>query len=141
MAIDWKLFYADYTTYSNENGTWENAPKHGVICVVVRDPTGTWGRWVYSGHSARQKCAYCKSMAWGEFYIKRPGSKEPYNTYELGPFLAAVDKTEDEADSANLIKYGQQVDQADYVAIMDAARNDPDFPISSPKRRAEDWKG
>ena len=30
----WRIFYADGSTYSSEDGTWADAPPFGVQCVV-----------------------------------------------------------------------------------------------------------
>lgn len=138
MTIKWRICYADFTTYSNLDGSWESAPKHGVICVLVRDPTGVWGRWINSGYAPQRQCEHCGTNKFNEYYVKPPDSDEPYPTHDLTDFRARFDKPED-ADP--YIKTGRQVPQEIWNKIMIEASKDPDFPQgTSPRRRASDWK-
>lgn len=34
MAIQWRIYYEDGSTFSNEDGTLQEAPAFGVMCVV-----------------------------------------------------------------------------------------------------------
>ena len=47
MKINWRIYYIDDTTYDDTNGTWEDAPSDGIMCVVVLDPN--YGRFVLNG--------------------------------------------------------------------------------------------
>ena len=45
--MNWRIYYVDDTTFSDEDGTWEEAPADGIVCVVVRDKD--YGRYVLNG--------------------------------------------------------------------------------------------
>ena len=151
--IHWRIYYdnaaaRDYgvSTFSNEDGPWEEAPINGVVAVVVRDPTGTWGRWVYTGfspyrkHFAERQCPHCQgnlanvNYAGGnnDFYAKYPDSDEPFSTPDLTPFLARSDT------DMGMVKFGRMVGAEEWEAIQRKAVGDPDFPIGTPRRRATD---
>lgn len=132
----WRIYYDDKSTFSNEDGSWTEAPKHGVICVVVRDPTGVWGRFVNSGYAPQVQCAHCGRNLTNHYFVCPPDMEEPYPTWDLTDFCARFDKPED-ADP--YIKTGRQISQALWTEIMDIACLDPDFPIRSPRRRVKDW--
>ncbi len=125
--IMWKIYYDDGNTYSNEDSMWEQAPIHGVLCVVVRDPTMMWGRWIYSGYSSFDHPGQA------EYYVKHPDSDEPYSTHDLAPFLA-----KGSADMS-MVKYGREADQHVWNETMRKAQKDPDFPKGSPRRRSTDF--
>lgn len=149
----WKIYYDlpdigahnhtsgehSFSSYSDLDGTWENAPQHGVICVVVKDPTEVFGRWIHSSYSSPEKCYYCRHRIYNEYYVKRPDSTEPYGTFDIRPFLAYIQMPEEDAVAAGHIKQGRMVDQAYFTRIMDAASKDTDFTPGTPKRRRMDF--
>lgn len=138
--IRWRIYYDDRSTYDPTDGEWEDAPMHGVVCVVVEDPTGAYGRWINSGYGPPSgKCEMCGCERGNEFYVKYPDSDQPFATPDLAPFLDKVGMTKNEADKAGLIKYGRMVDQEEWVAINVLAAKDPDFDKGSPRRRRTDW--
>ena len=134
--IQWRIYYADGTTFDNVRGAWKDAPAHGVVCVVVRDPTEVWGRFVNSGYAPRVKCESCGRNLTNHYFVCPPDMEEPYPTWELTDFRARFDKP---GGADPYIKTGRQVSQALWVEIMGVARRDPDFPIHSPRRRMRDW--
>lgn len=140
MQLLWRIYYDDGETYDNLNGAWEAAPPHGVIAVVVRDPTETWGRWVYSGYAPDRPCEHCDRFPSNEFYVKAPGSDEPYATWDLRPFLDLLGLSREEAEKQGLIKFGRVCPQKRWAEIMRAACADPDFPVGSPRRRSSDFR-
>ena len=140
--MDWKIWYADGGTYSDADGPWEKAPLRGVICVVVRDKTGTWGRFVNSGFAPRQpKCDHCGRAIYNEFYVCPPGG-EPRATHELEAFRHQMQRAgHEELLTTQCIKYGEQASQEVWERVMLAAGNDPDFPGgTSPRRRYTDFR-
>ena len=119
MTPNWRVYYDTGETFSDLDGNWAAAPQHGVVCVVVRDPTGQWGRWVLSGK---------------DFYVKYPEGEQLFATDDLAPFFDRVG-----GERWEWVKYGRNQLQDDWERIMRAAVKDPDFPRKAPRRRAEDF--
>ena len=134
--MDWKLYYDDDSTFSNlQLFGWIDAPRHGVICCVVRDETGAWGRFVNSGYAPQKN-----QEGTNEFYILYPDSNQPIATRDLDPFLDRMNTLFPTDDVQEIIKYGRQTDQLHWQEIMDRACNDKDFPTpTSPRRRKTDF--
>lgn len=133
--MDWKLYYDDVPTFSDVDGFWKNAPQHGVICCVVRDETGAWGRFVNSGYAPHKL-----QEGTNEFYIKYPDSNQPIATRNLAPFYDRMAAKFPKVDPEQQIKYGRQTDQIHWQDIMNLAANDTDFPTAvSPRRRKTDF--
>lgn len=132
MPVNWRIYYAGGETYSDLDGPWELAPATGVVVVVVRDPTGVWGRWVHSGYVPPSPVGYPRG---NEFFVKRPAEAEPWATNELGLRLFRREGWPEEN-----IKYGAMVPQEEWQAIQAAAVADPDFPRGTPRRRASDFE-
>ena len=138
--INWRIYYADGSTYSDADGEWMKAPERGVICVVVRDPTGAWGRWVNSGFAPRRpRCEHCGRATYNEYYVNLPDGDEPRATHELTAFRAQAQRA-GVNDVEACIKYGEQAPQEVWNAIMQRAVEDPDFPKGTPRRRYSDFK-
>lgn len=153
MSLLWRIYYDDAVkrdhgieTWSNEDGAWEDAPVHGVVCMVVRDTTGAVGRYVfYSGWKPLQKrtdyrhCPHCDgdlpsiggAAGNNDFFVKPPDA-EPYSTPDLIPFLERKDTDE------SMVKYGRMVGNDEWQRISALAVCDKDFPVSTPRRRATD---
>lgn len=102
--IDWKIYYADGSTFTNEGGPPEMAPSGGVICIAYYDDDGrrhichaadyyvwNWGRWVNADSSGFWQ------------YMLEPGLK--------------------------IVKFGRLVNEVTYREIMTLALNN-DLPIS-----------
>ena len=128
--VKWRIYYDDGSTYSCLDGSWEDAPEHGVLCVVVRDPTGQWGRWVVSGWSVKRG----EKPGGNDFFVKDFDSEEPHSTYDITPFLAKPGNTE------VMVKFGRMTSTENWQATMNRAGKDPDFPKGSPRRRSSDWR-
>ena len=135
--IPWKLYYDDDSTYpkaGGEAGDWTMAHIHGVICCVVFDTTGQWGRFVNSGYAPH----HVRTNA--EYFVCYPDSEEPFVTWDLAPFRDRMANVFPTLNPINYIKYGRQTDQLHWGQIMDIAANDEDFPTAtSPRRRASDF--
>jgi hypothetical protein len=104
--MDWKIYYQDETTYSDEDGSWEDAPADGVICVIVRGQEGREkGRLVYNRT---------------DYYNKLPGGGplDIQAVSDLGPFIRQYVKA---------IKFGAEIPYEDYMKILIKATKDDDF--------------
>ena len=112
----WKIYYGDGTTFSDQDGTWEDAPLDNVQAVAVYNET--WGRRVFYGT---------------EFYL--PGDKVSINT------IFGVDYLQEHMRAHNrYIKYGRTIERKIADGLFDTAMHDPDFPMKSPRRRSTDWE-
>ena len=107
---EWRIYYADGSTFDSNDGTWDDAPVDGVQAVVVRHET--IGRVVFTGR---------------EFYPAVNG--EPYATDTIAAFLRKYVPS---------LKHGLCIPLEEYDAIMQRAWRDPDFPKTNPLRRASD---
>jgi hypothetical protein len=131
--VTWRIYYDDYSTYSDLDGKWVDAPIHGVVCIVVRDFSKQWGRWVVSGYSPIKKGRGNLDVRYKtEFFVMYPDESQPYATNDLAPFR---DKF---CNSENFIKYGRECSQLNWQKIITLASNDPDFPKGTPRRRNTD---
>lgn len=138
--VNWRLYYADRTTYSNEDGAWAGAPGEGVLIVVVRDPTGVYGRFWLHHH---------------DYYVFRPdlGDDRPYPTNDPRdvmltwgltppiPFPAPAnvhDLLVSEALRGHF-RFGRVVSDTLFGEVAVVAAADTDFPTgTSPQRRDDD---
>ena len=135
--IQWRIYYEGGTTFDNTEGPWKDAPAHGVVCVNVRDPTGAWGRFTNHGYAPRTSCPTCGRDPTNHWFVCMPDMDEPWATWDLTDFRSRFATPE---DAEPYIKTGRMVPQLEWERIMAVARDDLDFPISSPRRRAKDWK-
>lgn len=137
MQIPWKLYYDDDTTYPLKGGPagdYTIGKPHGVLCCVVRDPTGVHGRFVNSGYAPHHKFEPI------EWYVCYPDSDEPYATHDLAPFRDRMAVVFPKLDPELYIKYGRQTGQIHWQEVMAIASADDDFPTAtSPRRRASDF--
>ena len=110
--IDWRIYYADGTTWDNLAGLWDNAPCDGIVCVIVRDKA--YGSFILNGLD------FYYSITEGEIGHSR----------DIAPQLRA---------RAKWLKYGLAVPGDDWQRILAAATADAEFPRSThPRRRSTD---
>ena len=132
--ILWRIYYDDDSTWSNADGSWEDAPKHGIVVIPVQSRDRHRGSWILSGYTPLRKETSLPYKLPAEIFIKNPDSSEPYVTNSPEPFL---DKFPGRHDC---IKYGRQVDQLEWQRIQTKAGKDPDFRREHNfKRRSTDW--
>ena len=112
--ILWRIYYGDGSTFSSEDGSWEQAPSDDVQVVVVGDPSEVWGRFLEQGY---------------DYYVCVK-EEPPYCTNDLNPFLRKT----------GLVKFGRQIPKDRWNELMSRADADPDFPKTSPRRRSTDRK-
>lgn len=111
----WRIYYADGSTWNDENGPWAKAPRDGVIAVVVADPD--YGRIVYNGT---------------DFYTLLPDGLQTDVTSvdDLGPFLRRY---------VPAVKFGVQLPRIEYLDVLHRATHDKSFPSPRhPMRRKTD---
>jgi len=147
---EFRIRYADGTTYDDHDGPWEQAPSEGVIVVAVidRERTPLRGRWL---------------LCSADYYVRPPGSLYPWATNELQPMLARVMGAgwtppnpwppmeqirrylqilihpTTGLPMAAYVKHGATVDYEVWQTTMEDAWSDPELPAPlSPSRRADD---
>lgn len=113
--MDWKIYYTDDSTFSSENGLWDDAPLDGVVCVVVTDPD--YGRYVLNGLNY--------------YYAQVDGSLEDKaHCNDIGPQLRV---------RCPWLKFGVGTAREKWKRILIKATKDPDFPRPrNPQRRSTD---
>jgi hypothetical protein len=122
----WKLYYHDGSTFSNEDGTWIDAPSLGALVLATEDP------------------AVGRELDWGprgEFFAWWPEATKPWGYDRVGvlDFLREVGRGTD-VRLADLsiddwidagVKLGRSVDNHVWQAVLDRAINDPYLPLKS----------
>lgn len=124
--MNWRIYYADGTTFSSADGSWDDAPARGVIAVVRPNPQT--GRSVEKGRA---------------FYIMDPDAGEPWAVdwpglwdylHRVGSLQAGIPLRDVNLDALARdwgVKFGRSVPNEVYQRIVIAADNDPDFPRRS----------
>lgn len=118
----WKLFYADRTTFSSDDGPWQDAPAWGVMAVThVDDVVG-----------------YARDT--GDFYIKpgpQPWSCDLWGLMDdllglgvLKPDQRLSDLTADELVAAG-VKFGRSVRHDEWREIITWIDSDSELPRKS----------
>lgn len=75
--MNWKIYYADESTYSDEDGSIGNAPGDGVLVIVEKD--SLVGRSIYSNTDWYWRL---ENQWWGgdidgmKYYLRQPGLKK-----------------------------------------------------------------
>jgi hypothetical protein len=112
MALEWRIYYGNGSTYSNEDGPLEEAPGPGVQVIVASDETV--GRYLLH----RQDNYWWTGQEWlggDRFglwdYLQRSGWKK--------------------------VLFGRMITDSQFREIFDTALNDPDFPRKSAWHRHE----
>ena len=117
--MNWRIYYVDDTTFSDEDGTWEEAPADGIVCVVVRDKD--YGRYVLNGLN---------------YYYMPDGDPKPTDvthTNDINPQLRV---------RCPWLKYGVGTTRDKWISTLIRATKDPDFgEPRAPQRRSTDREG
>ena len=104
--MDWKIYYADETTFSSGDGTWEEAPLDEVVCIIMR-----------SAETGRQ--IWCDE----EYYYNMPGGA-PNEIYGSDDMMQQLRRR------ARWLKYGVCLPKEKYNDIIKrASREDADLPL------------
>lgn len=106
--LHWRIYYDDGTTYDNEDGSPENAPKQGVISVVHKDKEV--GRSITTQYDFYWWNYDISQWYGGDIfglwdYLTQPGEK--------------------------IVLFGRSVPRQCYRNIQQNAIDDPDFPEKS----------
>lgn len=115
--LEWKIYYENLDTYSNEDGPWEDAPGFGLIAVLTLDTTGVVGRFMVFGH---------------DLYYRIPGHEV------MGSSSVELIRTHIPTIRDNQIKRGGNAFLERFQEILSIAGHDPGFPRSTPARRFDD---
>lgn len=114
MAPEWRIFYADGSTFDSDDGHPIDAPAFGVLVVLQRDK--------YVGRRVlRMVDYYCWSPSVGKW---------------LDLFDSASVIVRALRDPGLVIKAGEYIEEKAYEKVLIAATNDPDFPAITPKERS-----
>ena len=110
----WRIYYADGSTFSNEDGPWVDAPADGVVCVNFADED--YGKFTLNGLN---------------FYYSQDGAPDEIaHTNDINPQLRA---------RCPWLKHGLGVPREKWKDILMRAVYDEDFgPRKSPRRRSTD---
>lgn len=102
--MEWKIFYSD-STYSNEDGPPELAPKRDVQTIAVADEV--CGRRIERGN---------------DFYVYRHGWR---GTDQFGLFDYLIEP------GSKIVLFGRSLSDDEYRKVWDIASKDPDLPPKS----------
>ena len=101
---NWKIFYGDGETFSENDGPIQDAPAWNVQVIVVRDEAV--GRFLDIRH---------------DYYVYRDENW-------LGvDFVGLIDYLQE----SGLVKFGRTINSEQFDELYQQAKNDPDFPPKS----------
>ena len=101
--MNWKIFYSDGSTYSNDDGSPATAPPFDVQVIVQLDQTG--GRYNQMG---------------SDYYTWRDNRWWGVDIMGLFDYLAHY--------SPSVVKFGRTVDNETFQQMFRLAETDEDFP-------------
>lgn len=112
---DWRIYYDNGDTFDNADGTPEDAPPFGVLCIVFACKVN--GRMVMHG--------------WDWYF---------YNEQEKNWWGADIHGLLDQLmwnKPVRAVKQGRNTTETNWHDTMNRAMNDPDFPIKSSYSKRE----
>jgi len=109
--IEWRIYYEDCSVFDNTQGTWEDAPLDGVQVVAVADKV--YGRVLIHGT---------------DFFMRPPHVSRIFGAKDIMPQIRKL----------RWIKFGLLIPKEQFSKVLVQAADDPDFPKTSPRRRASD---
>lgn len=104
--MEWKIYYADGSAFSSEDGSPQDAPGWGVQVIAVRDPAAN-GRCLLQGY------AYYWMAEYGQF---------------CGGDLAGLHDNFINLN-ASALKAGRSIESGLFKTIFDAAKTDPETMV------------
>lgn len=106
MMIHWKIYYADGSTFSNLDGSWEDAPAWGILGIVIKSKETGWS--IVSG---------------GDFYVMTEDG-EIINIDRLGfaDYIVNVFRK---------AKVGRMVGREEWLRLSKTANQDKDFAVKT----------
>lgn len=111
----WRIYYADGSTFSNEDGGPHDAPYYGVQAVCQPEPD-----------------VGLETLHAFDYYTYAKG-----RWYGLSGHDGLVDHVTAYAPQIMALVVGRQIQRQQYQAIMRRALHDPDFPCKSAKHAGE----
>jgi len=124
--MKWKIYYDDLSTFSDEDGSWEEAPHKGALVLTTSDPEV--GREI--DHGAR-----------GEFFAWAPGATKPWGFDRVGildylsqrgwPESTLLSDVSIEDLKEEEVKIGRSVDNIRFREVLDLAAKDNYFETKS----------
>lgn len=110
--LNWRVYYGDGSTFSNEDGPPDQAPGLNVQVIAYRDPE------VGNRLQAIHDYYWFESGLWAGgdlfglwYYLQKPGLK--------------------------VVKFGATLARDDFMEIYRKAKNDPDLPAKTGRARGE----
>lgn len=120
--IKWRIYYDDFSTFDSTMGQPWESPGRGVVCIVQVDPNHP--NYNVNTQILRGHPYYWFDIEWGYWmHSDRDGV--------LDQFIS------DRKDVKKALKQGRWASYADYHAIVDLAKKDPDFLEKSGSSLAE----
>ena len=113
--IKWRIYYDNGDTFDSDNGSPEDAPSFGVICIV--QPNELCGRTVTHGY---------------DWYYYRTDIEEWWQSCLHGLLDGLLHN-----HPICAVKQGRNAPDNVYRSIIRAATEDKDFPVKSGKIRGE----
>lgn len=114
MDLRWKIYYVDGSTFSNQDGSPEDAPGWGVVAVIQEDDVT--GVQVHHQHDF-----YCFAFEFGGWYAL---DYFGFAQYASRPGL-------------KIVKLGDVMPTHKYRELMASLHDDPDLPVKSARY---DWE-
>ena len=111
MISDWRIYYTDGSTFNDNQGSPEDAPAFGVVCIV--HPNGLVGRVILHRHD------------W--YYWTEDG-------WSGGDLHGLLDRLLHRLSTTAVLQ-GRSVANKVFREIMARADKDPDFPPASGKSK------
>jgi hypothetical protein len=133
--MKWKLYYGDGTTFSDEDGTWEEAPWRGLIALVVMEPDTGW--FIEEGSDGRIQAYVNPSWTDNPIGVDYFGLVD--YLLEMGYMtgdMVIKDIPPDELASYG-VKIGRTIDTKEFYRLRHKASNDPDLPQKSARKWGE----
>ena len=139
--MDWRIYYADGSTFDSSQGSHLDAPGDGVLVIVytndfIRELTGRfvlneWDYYIY--HEAEQEW-YGHNISGLRRWLEKEG------IVKLGKILHTIQVTGEQVDilglerylvASGLVKFGEVVNNEAYRQAHHLAVHDEDFPMKS----------
>lgn len=112
--VEWRIYYGDESTFDSTQGDPEDAPSHGVVCIVMNDPDV--GRLILK--------------SWDWYYFKRSDEKGDWGWYGADIY-GMLDWFMSEPRICSSLKMGRTFANPRYQAVCNAALEDTDFQLKS----------
>ena len=113
-APEWKIYYGDGSTYSDEDGDPFDAPALNVQCIVHADKA--------VGRMIRAKC---------DFYWLVKEGWHGGDIFGMWDYLASSGRKK--------VIFGRSIETDQYQTVLKSAINDPDFSPKSARLQGEEF--